>query len=119
VKIGALALAAGVSCDTLRFYEKVGLIRSTRADNSYRRYAPETAQLVIYIRTAQKLGFSLAEIGANMPAVWSAADPDAAVAELLAAKVKIIDSRIAELHGLKEELLNRIRQQCPMSPDYS
>jgi hypothetical protein len=41
------------------------------------------------------------------------------VAEFLAAKVKIIDERIVELQGLKEELLNRIRQQCPMSSDYS
>lgn len=82
MKIGAIARAAGVSCDTLRFYEKLGLIRSTRTDNSYRHYAPETAQLVTYIRTAQRLGFSLSEIGASMPAVWSAPDPDAAVAEL-------------------------------------
>ncbi|TQK01176.1 MerR family transcriptional regulator [Herbaspirillum sp. SJZ107] len=119
MRIGAVARAAGVSRDTLRFYEKLGLIRPTRAENSYRRYAPETAQLVKYIRTAQKLGFSLAEIGASMPTVWSALDPDAAVAELLAAKVKIIDERIAELQGLKRELLNRVSQQCPMSSDYS
>jgi DNA-binding transcriptional MerR regulator len=119
MKIGVVARAAGVSCDTLRFYEKLGLIRSTRADNSYRYYAPETAQLVTYIRTAQKLGFSLAEIGASMPEVWSASDSNAAVAELLAAKVKLIDERIVELNVLKDELLNRIRQQCPMSSDYS
>lgn len=119
MRIGEVARAAGVSCDTLRFYEKLGLIRSTRADNSYRRYAPETAQLVGYIRTAQKLGFSLADIVASMPAVWSAADPDAAVAELLAAKVNIIDQRIAALESLKGELLQRIRQQCPLSPGAS
>lgn len=69
MRIGNLAQAAGVSCDTLRFYEKQGLIRSTRAGNGYRLYAPETAQLVTYIRTAQKLGFSLAEIGKSMPAI--------------------------------------------------
>lgn len=115
MKIGALARAAGVSCDTLRFYEKLGLIRSARADNSYRRYAPETVQLVAYIRSAQKLGFTLAEIGASTPAVWSAPDPDAAVAELLAAKVSVIDQRIAELQALRMELLTRVRQQCPLA----
>lgn len=115
MRIGHLAQAAGVSCDTLRFYEKQGLIRSTRAENGYRFYAPETAQLITYIRTAQKLGFSLAEIGKSMPAIWNAPDPDAAVAELLAEKVKVIDERIAELKGLRKELLARVRQQCPLS----
>ena len=116
MKIGAIAKVAGVSCDTLRFYEKLGLIRSTRADNQYRRYAPETAQLVTYIRTAQKLGFTLADIGASMPDVRAAPDPDAAVAALLAAKVHIIDERIAALQGLKDELQMRLRQPCPLAP---
>lgn len=115
MKIGAVAQAAGVSCDTLRFYEKLGLIRATRADNGYRHYAQETAQLVIYIRTAQKLGFSLADIGANMATVWRAPDQEAAVAELLAAKVQTIDARIAELQDLRNELCQRLRQQCPLS----
>jgi MerR family copper efflux transcriptional regulator len=115
MNIGAVARAAGVSSDTLRFYEKLGLIRSTRAANGYRRYAPETAGLVAYIRTAQKLGFNLAEIGANMPAVWNAPDPDAVLTELLASKVQVIDERIADLQRLKEELLTRMRQQCPLS----
>lgn len=117
MRIGSIARAAGVSCDTLRFYEKQGLIRSERTENGYRRYTPETTQLVTYIRTAQKLGFSLAEIGKSMPAIWSAPDPDAAVAELLAEKVRVIDQRIAELQSLKKELLKRVRQQCPLSRD--
>jgi DNA-binding transcriptional MerR regulator len=115
MNIGAIARAAGVSCDTLRVYEKRGLIRSTRAGNGYRRYGPETAQLVVYIRTAQKLGFSLADIGANMAAVADAPDPDAAVGALLASKVAVIDARIAELQQLKDELLVRVRQQCPLA----
>jgi DNA-binding transcriptional MerR regulator len=117
--IGAVARAAGVSCDTLRFYEKRGLIRSTRGDNGYRRYAPETAQFVTYIRTAQKLGFTLAEIGSSMPAVWAAPDPDVAVAALLAAKVKAIDAQIGELQALRSTLLQRVGMHCPLaaSPD--
>lgn len=115
MRIGHLAQAAGVSCDTLRFYEKQGLIRSIRAANGYRTYAPETVDLVGYIRTAQKLGFSLAEIGGSLPAVWSAPDPDAAVAALLAEKVRVIDERIADLQRLRSELQERVRQTCPLS----
>ena len=119
MKIGALARATGLSCDTLRFYEKLGLIRSTRADNGYRQYAPDTAQFIMVIRTAQKLGFTLAEIGGSMPAASRAQDPDAAVAALLVAKAKIIEERIVELERLKTELLRRVRQQCPMAPAFA
>ncbi|HEV2612936.1 MAG TPA: MerR family transcriptional regulator [Noviherbaspirillum sp.] len=115
MKIGDLAQAAGVSCDTLRFYEKRGLIRSVRESNGYRRYAPESVQLIGYIRTAQKLGFSLAEIGENLPSVWNAENADVAVADLLSQKVKTIDARIAELKRLRKELLLRVAQICPLA----
>lgn len=115
MKIGSLAQATGVSCDTLRFYEKRGMIRAMRSQNGYRVYAPETIQLVAYIRTAQKLGFSLAEIGESLPALWNAEQPDVAVAQLLADKVKVIDLKLAELQGLKEELLTRAAQICPLA----
>ena len=114
--IGAVARAAGVSCDTLRFYEKLGLIRASRADNGYRRYDAGTVQLVAYIRTAQALGFSLADIGANLRAVWQSADADAAVAALLIEKAHIIDTRIGELQRLKQDLLARAALQCPLAP---
>jgi DNA-binding transcriptional MerR regulator len=117
MRIGSLASATGVSCDTLRFYEKRGLIHAMRSENGYRVYAPETAQLVGYIRTAQKLGFSLAEIGESLPALWSADKPDQAVAQLLADKVSAIDMRITELQSLKRELLTRIAQVCPLAAE--
>lgn len=115
MKIGDLAQATGVSCDTLRFYEKRGLIRALRGSNGYRHYAPETVQLIGYIRTAQRLGFSLAEIGENLPSVWNTENPDVAVARLLEEKVKVIDARIDELKRLKKELLQRVAQVCPLS----
>ncbi len=114
MKIGNLAQVSGVSCDTLRFYEKLGLIRAARGSNGYRCYVPETVQLVAYIRTAQKLGFSLAEIGENMPALWEAEDSSAAVAHLLREKVGTIDARIKELQALRTELVERAAQLCPL-----
>lgn len=116
MRIGELAQATGVSCDTLRFYEKRGLIRALRSANGYRRYAPETAQLVAYVRMAQGLGFSLAEIGDNLPALWESPAPDGAIARLLADKVSVIDARIADLQALRQGLLERIRMSCPLAP---
>ena len=115
MKIGQLATASGVSRDTLRYYEKLGLIRAVRGENDYRSYAPETAQLVAYIRTAQSLGFSLAEIGTSLPALWGAEEPDQAVAQLLIEKVSAIEQRISALQSLRHDLLERIGQICPLS----
>jgi MerR family copper efflux transcriptional regulator len=117
VQIGALALETGLSRDTLRFYEQRGLIRSTRTENSYRDYPPETVQLIGYIRTAQRLGFSLAEIGESLPALWNSATPDESLGALLLEKVTVIDQKIEELAGLKKELLERVRQTCPLMAD--
>jgi DNA-binding transcriptional MerR regulator len=117
MRIGALAQEAGVSSDTLRFYEKQGLIRSQRSENGYRVFAPETAQLVIYIRTANRLGFTLAEISGSMLGIWGAADPDAAVAALLMEKIRLIDERIADMQRLRQDLAERVGQQCPLSRD--
>ena len=114
MRIGSLAAASGLSRDTLRFYEERGLIRSVRGSNGYRIYQAETVQLLGYIRSAQKLGFSLNEIGASLPALWEAPEPDQAVAELLMEKVAIIDQKIAELGDLKRELLERATAVCPL-----
>lgn len=114
MQIGDLASATGLSRDTLRFYEQRGLIASTRTAAGYRVYAPETAQLVAYIRAAQRLGFSLAEIGTNLPELWNAAEPSAAIAALLAEKVAMIDAKIGELGALKQALLDRVTETCPL-----
>ena len=81
--IGELATASGLSREALRFYEQQGLIRARRLDNGYRDYPPEVVTLVQYIRTAQQLGFTLAEIGDRLPAIWDAAEPGPALAQVL------------------------------------
>ncbi|NWD78637.1 MerR family DNA-binding transcriptional regulator, partial [Pseudomonas gingeri] len=53
MRIGELARACVVSCDTLRFYEQRGLIVAQRSANGYRDYPAEMVQLVQYIKTAQ------------------------------------------------------------------
>lgn len=60
-----LALKAGISRDAVRFYERMGLIASTRTRNGYREFPDDMLQQLLYVRTAQSLGFSLAEIGSG------------------------------------------------------
>lgn len=114
MRIGELAKACVVSCDTLRFYEQRGLIAARRSGNGYRDYPAETVQLVTYIKTAQRLGFSLGEIGQHVGGLWQASDPDQAVTQLLQDKLVLIESRIDELQQLRGELLQRLATSCPL-----
>jgi DNA-binding transcriptional MerR regulator len=116
MRIGELAQASAVSRDTLRFYEQRGLIAAQRSANGYRDYPAEMVQLVLYIKTAQRLGFSLGEIGSNVAGLWKATDPDSAVTRLLQDKLTLVETRIAELGELRQELQRRLRQSCPLRP---
>ncbi|MDY7530721.1 MerR family DNA-binding transcriptional regulator [Pseudomonas sp. Bout1] len=116
MRIGELAQASQVSRDTLRFYEQRGLIAAQRSANGYRDYPDDMVQLVLYIKTAQRLGFSLGEIGNSVGALWQAPDPDTAVTQLLQDKLNLIETRIAELDQLRQELQQRLGQRCPLNP---
>lgn len=116
MRIGELAQASQVSRDTLRFYEQRGLIAAQRSANGYRDYPPDMVQLVLYIKTAQRLGFSLGEIGNSVAALWQAPDPDSAVTQLLQDKLNLIETRITELGLLRQELQQRLGQRCPLNP---
>ena len=119
MQIGEMADATGLSRDTLRFYEKRGLLRARRSANGYRDYPPEAVDWLRYIRLAQTLGFTLNEIEADLPLL---AEPDAAAPPLRAAlqrKLADIDQRISGLQMLRGELARRIgddMQNCPLQP---
>ncbi len=112
--IGELAAACGTSREALRFYEKQGLIQARRMPNGYRAYAPETTMLVAYIRTAQQLGFTLAEIGHKLPELWGRDDPGAGIALVLQEKLQDIDARISALQVLRQDLAARLGSACPL-----
>ncbi len=116
MRIGELAAQTGVSRDTLRFYEQIGLVRGDRLANGYRDFAPEMVTWLHYVRTAQVLGFSLAEIAEHGNQLRDAPDSAEALSALLAGKVGIIDQRMAELAALRADLTTRIGTGCPLRP---
>ena len=62
--IGKLAQATGVTPDTLRYYEREGLLMvPAKSEAGYRHYGPDAQQRVMFIKQAQSCGFTLAEIG--------------------------------------------------------
>lgn len=63
MRIGALAAAAGVGVQTLRYYERRGLLKAKgRTTSGYREYAADAVRRVVFIRRAQAMGFTLDEI---------------------------------------------------------
>ncbi|MGM9481468.1 MerR family transcriptional regulator [Roseateles sp. NT4] len=108
MKIGTLSALTGLSRDSLRFYEKRGLLQARRADNGYRDYPEEAVQWLGYVRTAQQLGFTLAEIAADMPLLAQGEEAGPALRAALAIKLADIDARIAALRGLRAELAKRL-----------
>ncbi|MDN3239621.1 MerR family transcriptional regulator [Glycomyces tritici] len=117
MRIGELSERSGLSRDAIRFYEKTGLVESHRSPNGYREFAADAVPWLAYVRTAQRLGFSLAEIAAHGAELREAPDSAAALSALFAAKIAVVDAKMAELASLREELAERAGTACPLRPD--
>jgi DNA-binding transcriptional MerR regulator len=105
MNIGALAAATGTRPDTLRFYEKEGLIDPPRrAANGYRLYDDGHVARVRFVRSAQALGFSLAEIREIVPRLAAGAFGRAEIEARLQAKLAEIEAHIRQLEQLRQEL---------------
>lgn len=114
--IGKAARKAGVGIETIRFYERKGLIDQPPKplDAGFRVYPEETVRRVRFIREAQELGFSLGEIDELLSL---RADPQAdagAVRARAEAKLHQVDQKIAQL-GRIREALDRLIAACPGS----
>jgi MerR family copper efflux transcriptional regulator len=107
MKIGELAAAAGVSTDTVRYYEKQCLLDPpARAANGYRSYRAQHLERIAFIRSAQALGFSLAHIAHILPQLAAGQFGRAEIEGHLQTKMAEIDVQIRALQALKRELHN-------------
>ena len=115
MRIGELAKKAGISRDAVRFYEREGLISSQRAENGYREFSAEMLQQLLYVRTAQSLGFSLSESGGGLTDLLRRPSTAKDAQRVLEDKIAMIDARISELRSLRKELHARTRMECPFA----
>ncbi|WP_059013320.1 heavy metal-responsive transcriptional regulator [Streptomyces specialis] len=105
MRIGTLAHAAGVTTKTVRFYEQAGLLpEPPRTPSGYRDYPPEFADRLVFIRGAQAAGLTLAEIRDVLAVGDSGQAPDGAAAELIAARLRAIETRLVELTHTRDAL---------------
>lgn len=106
LRIGEVAAAADLSVETIRYYERLGLIReAARTASGYRQFEPAVVRRLRFIRRAKELGFSLEEIRELLEL---RADPEASasdVQELARANLAEIEDKLADLTRLRDALL--------------
>jgi len=96
---------AGISADTLRFYERGGLLPSApRTDSGYRLYPPEALARVRLIRGALSIGFSVAELTTILHERDHGGAPCRRVRELAAAKLAALEDQLRDLQSWRREL---------------
>jgi len=111
MRSGQLAQLAGISSDTLRLYERKGLLaRPTRSSNGYRCYSAESLQRVRLIRAALSIGFTLNELAEIFQVRDRQGRPCAQVRQLAGEKLENLDQQIRELEILRKQLRAVLRE---------
>ncbi|TXI04371.1 MAG: MerR family transcriptional regulator [Rhizobium sp.] len=110
--IGKLAAQADVAIDTVRYYERAGLLpEPPRRESGYREYPVETIKRLRFIRRAKALGFSLPEIAELLDLSSSSADVRK-IKNAAQSKLKLLDEKIAELTRVRDGL-QKLVKTCP------
>lgn len=107
--ISRLARAGGVGVETIRFYQRKGLIEVPPAAGAVRRYGIESLRRLRFIRQAQAAGFTLNEIGELL--ALDRQDERPRVRALAKARIAALDDKIAELKTARDRL-SRLAREC-------
>ena len=111
--IGDVSRRSGVPTSALRFYERRGLIRSTRTDGNHRMYHREMLRRISVIRVAQTLGLTLKEISEAMGDLPDQRTPTKRDWERLSKKWRgQLDERIAQMQRMRDKLTRCIGCGC-------
>jgi MerR family mercuric resistance operon transcriptional regulator len=107
--IGKLAVAAGVGVETVRYYQRRGLLETPTRDREIRRYGSNDLHRLRFIRQAQAAGFTLEEIKELLD--LDASEDRTRVRELANGRVGALDEKIAELQKARDAL-RRLAREC-------
>jgi MerR family copper efflux transcriptional regulator len=103
--VGALAKQAGVKIDTIRYYERRGLLpKPPRTNSGYRTFTPASVDRLRFIKQAQALGFTLTEVNQLLALRLSPDMTCTDVRKRAQAKVADIEQKIQSLHAMKQAL---------------
>lgn len=108
--IGKLAAAAGVNVETIRYYQRIGLLdEPAKPLSGHRRYSDEMLKRLRFIKRAQALGFTLSEVAGLLTLDRSCACAETRA--LAARKLALIELKMADLASMRD-VLGRLAQQC-------
>ena len=112
MKIGAVAAATGVSVETIRYYERIGLMpRPDRTGGNYRDFSPKDAQRLAFIRHARGLGFELSAVRSLIDLAEQPERDCAEVDSIAARHLAAVEAKLQRLARLKREL-GRMIGEC-------
>lgn len=112
--IGQLASAAKVGVETVRYYERIGLIpKPPSGHNGWRRYPDAALQSLQRIRQGRQLGFRLAELAELF--AGGSTSPCASLRSAVRAKITELDQRIGQLESQREHL-TKLLDACTDAP---
>ncbi|MGV8943190.1 heavy metal-responsive transcriptional regulator [Thermomonas sp.] len=113
MKIGTLAQRADVGIDTIRYYEREGVIPPpARRESGYRQYGDADVVRLRFVRRAKQLGFTLPEIRDLLDLTASASDDMAGLKSRAQAKLDVVNGRIDELARMRDAL-QQLVETCP------
>ncbi|GAA2383530.1 MerR family transcriptional regulator [Dactylosporangium salmoneum] len=112
MRSGEVAEQAGVNIQTLRYYERRGLLAEpTRSLGGHRLYPPDTVELLHAIKAAQRLGFTLDEV-AELLDTGRRRHPTPDLRERALAKIAEVDAKIADLTAIRGALSDVVDARC-------
>lgn len=113
LKIGALGRATDTNVETIRYYERIGLLsKPPRTDGNYRAYGAPDLNRLSFIRRARDLGFSLDQVRALLELSDDKARDCATVDDLARAHLAEVERKIGDLEALKAALSDLIASCC-------
>ena len=112
MKISEVAAQAGVNIQTLRYYERRGIVEEPeRTRSGYRQYPPDTVRLIRFIKRAQDLGFTLEEVEELLRLRDSQGKSRSEVRAIAEAKIRDIDQKLVRLKAILRAL-NSLVEAC-------
>ncbi len=112
MKIGELAKRSGCSIQTIRYYEKEGLIPAPeRTDGNFRLYNTLTLEKLSFIKNCRALDLTLSEIKQLILLQYSPDTPCEVVNEMIDTHLQVVEARITDLRKLLSDL-KKLRQKC-------
>jgi DNA-binding transcriptional MerR regulator len=120
MRIGKVAAQAGVNVQTVRFYERRGLLRQPRRlPSGYRDYPAETVQMVRFIKHFQEHGFTLSEIARLQPLLHEQQLKLPELRRHLETKLHNLETQIESLQTIREKLKTLHARLSTQSPQLS